>query len=191
MAVAQAKADALAARVDGLSAGGTGWLGVARRDASARLAQMGLPSKRDEYWRYTDPASLVAALPTQAALFDLRDEAPAFDGVDALSLVFVDGVFDPAQSDDPAMAGVEITHLSAAEGVDIHWAREVYGVLEARGQTPVQRPLATLNTAYATQGLLIRVTAKAVRPVSLVYLRGTETSDAMIHHCVKVEKGAE
>ncbi|MFN3846983.1 MAG: Fe-S cluster assembly protein SufD [Paracoccaceae bacterium] len=191
MALPLAKTDALAARSEGLSAGGAGWLGAARRDAVARLASMGLPTKRDEYWRYTDPASLNQPAPRQTALFDVADETPAFDGIDALMLVFVDGVFDPSQSDDPALAGVEITHLAAAEDVDIHWAREVYGVLEARGQTPVHRPFATLNTAYATQGLLIRATAKAERPVSVVYLRGSETADAMIHHCLKVEKGAE
>ncbi|MFN7223568.1 MAG: Fe-S cluster assembly protein SufD [Paracoccaceae bacterium] len=191
MALAQAKSDALSARSEGLSAGGTGWLGAARRDAVARLALLGLPTKRDEYWRYTDPASLNLPAPTQAALFDDADETPAFDGIDALTLVFVDGVFDPSRSDDPALAGVEISHLTAAEGVDIHWAREVYGVLEARGQTPVARPFATLNTAYATQGLLIRATAKAERPVSVMYLRGSDTADAMIHHCLKIEKGAE
>ena len=191
MALAQAKSEALAARTDGLSVGGSGWLGAARRDAQARLSAMGLPSKRDEYWRYTDPASLTQATPVPAALFDAGDEPPAFDGIVALRLVFVDGVFDAAQSDDPALAGVEITHLSQADGVDIHWAREVYGVLEARGQVPVQRPLATLNTAYATEGFLIRATARAERPVSLVYHHNSTTSDAMLHHCIKVEKGAE
>ncbi|MDO8885149.1 MAG: SufD family Fe-S cluster assembly protein [Pseudotabrizicola sp.] len=191
MALAQAKSDALAARLDGLAVGGSGWLGAARRDAASRLAAMGLPNKRDEYWRYTDPASLTQAAPMPAALFDAGDEAPAFDGIDAVKLVFVDGVFDAAQSDDPALAGVEITHLSKADGVDIHWAREVYGVLETRGQTPVHRPLATLNTAYAAEGFLIRATAKAAKPVSFTYLHRAEHSDALIHHCIKLEKGAE
>ncbi|MFN3724012.1 MAG: SufB/SufD family protein [Paracoccaceae bacterium] len=186
-----AKAQALNTRTAGLSAGGGGWLGAARRDAVARLATMGLPTKRDEYWRYTDPASLTAAEPTPAALFDAGDDSPAFDGIDALNLVFVDGVFDASQSDDPDLAGVEITRLHQTEGVDIHWARDVYGVLETRGQTPVQRSLATLNTAYAAEGLLIRATRKAGRPVSLIYRRKSDQSDAMLHHCIKVEQGAE
>ncbi|WP_103333476.1 SufB/SufD family protein [Pseudotabrizicola formosa] len=188
---AEAKTEALTARTAALTASGSGWLGAARRDAVARLAAMGLPTKRDEYWRYTDPASLTAATPEPAALFDAGDEAPAFDGIDAVKLVFVDGMFDPAQSDDPATAGIEITHLSQAEGVDIHWAREVYGVLEARGQIPVQRPLATLNTAYATQGFLIRATAKAAKPVSFIYHHKSTTSDALLHHCIKMEPGSE
>jgi Fe-S cluster assembly protein SufD len=191
MALAKARFEALDARSEGLVLSGSGWLGAARRDAVARLGAMGLPTKRDEYWRYTDPASLTAPTPKAAALFDAGDEAPAFDGIDALRLVFVDGVFDAAQSDDPSLAGVEITHLSAVDGVDIHWAREIYGVLETRGQTPVQRPLATLNTAYAAEGFLIRVTAKAARPISMIYHHKSETSDAMLRHCIKIEKGAE
>lgn len=191
MALPQAKTDALQARTATLTAQGTGWLGSARRDAEARLAAMGLPGKRDEYWRYTDPTSLTREAPVPAALFDAGDEAPAFDGIDAVKLVFVDGVFDAAQSDDPSLAGVEITHLSAADGLDIHWARELYGVLEARGQNPVQRPLATLNTAYATEGFLIRATGKAAKPISFLYHHRSETSDALIHHCIKLDAGAE
>ena len=53
---------------------------------------------------------------------------------------------------------------------DIHWAKEVYGVLEARGQTPVERPFAALNTAFASDGIVIRVTGKVSRPVSFMYL---------------------
>jgi Fe-S cluster assembly protein SufD len=114
-----------------------------------------------------------------------------FDGVDRLRVVFVDGVFDAEASDPLTGEGIEIERLSAAMRRDIHWARDVYGVLEARGQAPVARPFAVLNTATATDGVVIRVTGKAVRPVHLVYLHRSETSDATLHHVVRVEKGAE
>ncbi|MBU9698385.1 Fe-S cluster assembly protein SufD [Rhodobacteraceae bacterium HSP-20] len=191
MALPQAKQDALAARIAGLSFAREGWLGAARAEALARLSAMGLPGKRDEYWRYTDPAGLTVAEAPRAAVFDASDERPLFDGIDRLKIVFVDGVFDPAASDDLRLAGVEIERLATAGGADIHWARDLYGVLEGRGQVPVQRPLAVLNTAFATDGLLIRVTGKAARPVSLIYVHNSDTSDAILHHCVKVEAGAE
>ncbi len=38
---------------------------------------------------------------------------------------------------------------------------------------------------------LIRVTGKAAKPVSLIYLHRDETSDAILHHLIKVEEGAE
>lgn len=180
-------AEALAER---LAAGPQGGLTRAAR-AEARARVGALPVRRDEYWRYTDPASLTAAAPLPAALFDASDEAPMFDGFDRLRLVFVDGVFDAARSDALDGAGVEISLLSQAEGVAGHWAGTIYGSLEARGQVPVRRPLAALNTAAATEGVLIRVTGQATRPVHLVYEHAQTTSDAVLHHVVQLAPGAE
>ncbi|MDR0808340.1 MAG: SufD family Fe-S cluster assembly protein [Gemmobacter sp.] len=186
--VAQAKLDAAALRLDALGQPQTGWTAAARRAAAARLRAMGLPGRRDEYWRYTDAATLNQPAPQRAALFDASDEPVVFGGLDRVKLVFVDGVFDPAQSDDPEAAGVE---LLSRQSADIHWAQGLYGVLEARGQSPVPRPFAALNTAAAVEGVLIRVTGKAEKPVSLVYLHRSDSSDAILHHCVKLEAGAE
>ena len=191
MAVAQAKQDALAARIASLSFAEAGWLGPIRRAALDRLAAMGLPGRRDEYWQYTNPTSLNAAEPAPASLFDPGDEPQLFDQMDRVKLVFVDGVFDPRASDDPRLAGVEIERLTEVAGRDSHWGQGLYGVLEARGQSPVERPFAALNTAFATDGVLIRVTGRAKKPVSLIYRHETMVSDAILHHCIKLEPGAE
>ncbi len=191
MALPKAKEDALAARLATLPAlSGKGWLAGARSEALARLKAMGLPARRDEYWRYTDPTSLNAADAPVAQSFDDSDEAAPFDGMDRLKIVFVDGVFDAAASDDLTLSGVTIERLADAGSKDIHWAQGSYGVLEARGQMPVSRPFAALNTAHATDGVLIHVTGRATKPVSLVYVHSSEVSDAILHHCVKVEPGA-
>ena len=192
MAPPKAKEDALAARLDGLTLlKGKGWLAAARSAALARLQAMGLPTRRDEYWRYTDPSSLNAPAPLNAQRFDASDEAAPFDGMDRLKIVFVDGVFDAQASDDLTLAGVTIERLAEAATRDIHWAQGLYGSLETRGQTPVPRPFAVLNSAYATDGVLIHVTGKAAKPVSLIYVHNSEASDAILHHCVKLEPGAE
>jgi len=189
MALAQKKSDALEARIGGLALPKGDWSEAARADALARLATMGLPDRRDEYWRYTDPATLTAMQAPAARPFTYSDETMVFTGIDRVRLVFVDGVFDAAASDDPAEAGVEVSRL--AEGGALHWARDLYGVLEARGQNPVARPLAALNSAFATDGVMIRVTGRAKKPVSLIYLHNSDSSDAILHHCVKIEAGAE
>ncbi|MEM8579712.1 MAG: Fe-S cluster assembly protein SufD, partial [Pseudomonadota bacterium] len=116
------------------------WASEARKSALARVQQMGLPGRRDEYWKYTDPTRLTAPVATPAALFDPQ-ESPVFGEVDRLKVVFVDGAFDPDASDELAMEHVEIDRLAEAGESDIHWAKDVYGVLEARGQDPVERPL--------------------------------------------------
>ena len=191
MTIQKAKADALAARLAVDQPGQAGWLGVAQAAALARVQAMGLPGKRDEYWRYTDPASLNTAEPATAALFDNKGEARPFSSVDRLKIVFVDGVFDAAASDDLSLEGIEIERLATAAAKPGHWAAGLYGTLEARGQSPVERPFAALNTAQAAEGVLIHVTGRPSKPVSLIYLRKSEGSDANLHHFVKVESGAD
>ncbi|WP_415184358.1 SufB/SufD family protein [Phaeovulum sp.] len=191
MSLVQAKESALTVRLAALPLPQGGFSRAARAAALGRLQAMGLPGKRDEYWRFTDPSALIAAEPTAAAVQDMGDESPLFDGFDRLKMVFVDGVFDPAQSDDLALAGVEITRLATADAADIHWAQGLYGKLEESGQSPVARPLAALNTAAAQDGVLIRVTGKASKPVHLIYDHISDTSDVTLHHCIKIEAGAD
>ena len=191
MALAKLKMDTTDARLSGaVVPDGAAWSNAVRADALSRVRQMGLPTKRDEYWKYTDPASLTTADPAPAAMF-ANDEGALFDAVDRVRIVFVDGVFDAAASDDLSAEGVEITRLADAMQTDIHWVKDLYGVLEARGQTPVERPLAALNTALATDGVVIRVTGKAAKPINFIYLHKDENSDAILHNVVKVEAGAE
>lgn len=191
MALPQARQDRLSAHIGGLHLPKSGWSAHAREGALTRLSAMGLPDKRDEYWRYTDPSALTVAEAPEAALFVVRDEAQLFNKIDRVELVFVDGKFDAKASGDLALAGVEIDLLSTTNTLDIHWARDSYSALEQRGQSPVQRPLAALNSAFATEGVLIRATGRAKRPISLVYRRKSQTADVIMHHCIRLEAGAE
>lgn len=165
------------------------WLAPLRQAALDRVLAQTLPDKRDEYWRYTNPERLLSPEVRPAEVFRITDEPPVYQGIDRLKIVFVDGVFSPAESDPLQGEGLEITRL--AEAADIHWARELYGTLEARAQAPVPRPLAALNSALATDGVLIRVTGKVERPVSLIYRRASTTAEATLHHVLKLEPGAE
>ena len=190
MSLPQPKIDATEARLTGLAVPATGALAANRADALARLRAMGLPGRRDEYWKYTRPDTLISPDPVPAALFD-ADETAIFGEVDRVKIVFVDGVFDAAASDDLSLAGVSIERLAEVDDHDIHWAKDLYGVLETRGQDPVQRPLAALNTACATDGVVIHVSGKAEKPVALIYLHEDTTSDAILHHLVKLDPGAD
>ena len=166
------------------------WARSAREDALARVMAMGLPTPRDEYWKYTNPTSLVAAAAPEAALHE-NDAIPLYDGFDWLIVVFVDGSFDAEASDDLTLEGVEIERLSDVTQMDIHWAKDLYGVLETNGQKPVERPMAALNTAYATDGLVIRATGQVAKPIALIYKHESTTSDAILHHVIRVEEGAD
>ncbi len=165
------------------------WAAAARKDALARLNAMGLPGRRDEYWRFARADDFATAEPIEAPILDMGDEAPVFTGLDRMKFAFQDGVFKGEMPDIPD--GVEISRLADAGKADLHWAREVYGVLEAAGQDPVARPFAALNTAYATDGLLIRVTGKVTLPVNVIYCHEDSRSDVRLHHVVRLEPGAE
>ena len=167
----------------------SGWADVARASARARLETVGAPQRRDEYWSFTNPTRFVSDQPTAAQPL-VTDEAAIFADADALVLTFVDGVFDAAQSGDLSVEGLEIQSLTDALGTDIHWAKDLFGVLEERGQNPVPRELAMLNTAVATQGFVLRATKPVARPVRFNYVQSSDTSDAVMHSLVKVDAGA-
>ena len=191
MALAQQKTDATEARLSSIKVPASGgWLAKARLDALSRVRAMGLPNRRDEYWKFTRPDTLVQPDAPVAALFD-SGEAPVFSDLDRVHIVFVDGVFDAEQSDALELEGVSIELISQIGDKDIHWAKDLYGALETNGQTPVERPLAALNTAVASDGVLIHVSAKTTKPINISYRHKNETSDAYLHHVVKVDEGAK
>ncbi|MBT8152393.1 Fe-S cluster assembly protein SufD [Epibacterium ulvae] len=190
MALPELKQTATEARLATLSLPEGGCLEAARAAALSRVQTLGLPDRRDEYWKYTRPDTLVTADTPSAEVFT-SGETMIFGDFDRLKVVFVDGVFDAEASDDLSLEGIEIDRLAELSAKDIHWAKDLYGVLEARGQTPVARPLASLNTAFASDGVVIHVTGKPSKPINLIYKHGTATSDVMLHHVIRVESGAE
>ena len=170
--------------------GEASWATAARARAARWLTERGAPLRRDEYFRYTDPATLTVQ-PAVAAAVGTPDEAPLYDAVDRIRLVFVDGVFAPEKSDAPILDGVEITPLADVLATDIHWARDLFGVLEANGQKPVERPLAALSTARAVEGFAIRVTGRPAKALSFVYERAGEGADAMVRHLIRLDPGTD
>ncbi len=184
-------ADALQARLDALALPWGGFSAAARADALARLREMGLPGPRDEYWRYTDPRPFNAPDPQPIPIERNAPDSPLFSDLDRLKLVFVDGAFDAAASDELALEGIEIQTLAQADRSGDHWAADLYGVLEAAGQKPVKRPFAALNTASATDGILIRVTGKPAKPVHIVHRRVAEDADVAWHHLIRLEPDTE
>jgi len=166
------------------------WANDIRSAALVTFNNFGAPTKRDEYWKYTNPNKLTI-IPTEPAALFSNDETPMFSNIDRVKIVFVDGILDLDQSDDLMLEGAIIETLIDATSKDIHWARDLFGTLEKNGQNPVKRPLAALNTAMAEQGLVIRITDKCKKPLAIRYIHNSETSDALVHNIIKVENNAE
>jgi Fe-S cluster assembly protein SufD len=117
----------------------------------------------------------------------VTDEAPLFDGIDRLKIVFVDGVFDPEQSDDLALEGVRSNGWRCLKSRHPLGARPLRRAGDARAG-PRARPLAALNTAFATDGDRDPRHRQGPKPISLIYLHRDETSDAILHHVVRVDR---
>lgn len=159
---------------------GSGWVADARQDALGRLQAVGLPGRRDEYWRYTNPTAFVQAEP---ALSQPGAGEDPYVGLDAHVITIDGGVITLPDAID----GLEVETLSDAGAADIHWAKDLFGALEASGSRPVSRPLAMLNTAFAADGVVLRATGPVDKPV---HIRTVNGSDPILHHVIKVEAGA-
>ena len=59
MALKQQNFDPIASAKSQLSNANIGWSQKTRESALSRLTNIGLPSHRDEYWKYTNPAELL------------------------------------------------------------------------------------------------------------------------------------
>lgn len=152
---------------------GPGWLNRLRGEAAARAAQLGLPTTRDEEWRYTGLAPLLnySFKPvTSPPLLALADIEPFIIPEAATSrLVFVDGVFAPALSAlDNLSSGLRVTRLAEA------WTRH-----EMTVHTHLSRLVdfqdnvfAALNTRSFSDGALILIgkDRRCPVPVHLLFI---------------------
>jgi len=148
-----------------------------RRSAIKTLEARGLPSSRDENWRYANLRSLerVRFLPAPAA--EALPELPAaLPGI--ARYVFIDGRFAPAAS-TPLSSGVPHAADAAADAAVIgllsqRSAAGVAGVTEASvtetANAGTDERFALLNEAFATDGLVIDVPGAGAAQLEVLYV---------------------
>ncbi len=172
-----------------LDIAGSDWYESVRRRAHAELKATGVPTRRSEYWKFTDASTLFATEPIPAPLTE-SEKKPTFSEIDRLKVYCVDGEIDYDQSDALELNGLEICEIANAIAAPTHWCSEVFGHLERRGQTPVARPFSLINTIVARAGLAVKATTCAPKPLAIHYMRNSENADIGIRHCFKIEKNA-
>ena len=161
---------------------GAGALPPHRQAALDRVRAAGLPSQRNERWKYTSLRALGAR--SFAAAGRAPDiDAALLEGIPGPRLVFVNGVYSPALSGPESPEGVL---LGCAPAVEEERASESY--LRA------DEAFAALNLALSTGGARVHVTADAQVdvPVHLVFVGAPVGGDLAVHlsHHVRVESGA-
>jgi Fe-S cluster assembly protein SufD len=159
------------------------WAGLRER-AIGSLAELGLPHRKLEEWRYTSLAAVERQAWTVGAAAELGEAevaairnhlaSLAMPEGDAIRAVFVDGKLCAALSSLPENDEEAAFHSLADAsrgGQGAALLAEAYGQLA----DPKLDAFTALNTAYAEDGALIEIAAKASapRPIHLVFVART------------------
>ncbi len=163
-----------------------------RADALATFCEEGLPSTRQEEWRYTNVTPIARVtferpeagpLPDRAAV-----ESLAFPLFACGLIVFVNGRYAPGLSAPRSLTGRVGVESLAALRAD---APETLEGLGAR--TPLKsHPFAALNTAFLDDGAVLRVPRGVVdeHPIHVVFLSTDSGAPAMTHPRLLLEAEA-
>ena len=147
-----------------------------------RLLADGAPVRQDEYWKYTDPLPLIGEGTHE---WEPVRESP-FDSISGPRIILQNGTLELAGT---IPSGLEISQLrSTASGTACH----LNGICTAvqLPKDPVPRPLAALNAAASSDGLLIRATTQVSVPLCLLLDSEPRGGIAFSRVAVHVESGA-
>ena len=157
------------------------WARETRSKAVARAKSQGFPSRQDEYWKYTQPDAFISE---QVKLTSrLRPELEIFSAQTEYLINFENGHLSSGRL--PSVVGCDVERLGESTTLDSHWIRDLYGQLELAGQNPVERSLAAVNTALATEGVVLRATGLLDHPIR-IHTVSKGNADAIVHHVIKV-----
>ena len=154
---------------------GAGWVPAARRAAIGAFVAMGLPHRRLEAWKYTDLRAgmkevLPPALPAKpATLPDLGAALGSLADLDCIQLLFVDGTFVSAEmrASLSMLPGVHYGALSKVLGADGYdWMKPQFA-LDAPAEIGADDATLALNTAFLTDGAVVRIDDGVELPVPL------------------------
>jgi Fe-S cluster assembly protein SufD len=144
-----------------------------RSRGRASFASLGLPSRRQEEWRFTRLKGI------EEGDFGLADAvAPRIDVApwriaDARVLVFVDGIFSPDVSDIGDLPdGVVVSNLVIGATSGSEFVAEHFGSLAPLNE----HPFAALNSALIADGALIHIPAgmELEKTIQLIFVSGSD-----------------
>jgi Fe-S cluster assembly protein SufD len=153
-----------------------------REQAMQRFLKLGLPTVRDETWRYTDLRSLAAQTFTAAGCEARAEGVPdtSLSLVDseqhAATLVMINGCL-PANLSDIAINGMEISSIKKLSKLDSNaWSRFFPLASDADQQRWV-----LLNTALFDDGLYLKITGAVAAPLVILHVSTGERLHEAAH----------
>jgi Fe-S cluster assembly protein SufD len=154
-----------------------------REQAMQRFLKLGLPSLRDETWRYTDLRSVAAQSYGGAGCAASASVAGAAGGNETLALV--DGGQHAAtvtmlngcpllSADLPVINGIEINSIKELYKQDSNYLRRFF---ESASDAD-QRRWVLLNTALFIDGLYLKITKPVTTPIVIRHLSAGDAAQA-------------
>lgn len=167
-----------------------------RSDAIKAFAADGLPNRRLEDYRYFDLRQMLAkagplALTPAASGVEVSDDAAdLFADIDRYVAVFINGRLNTAQSSlEELPEGIELLTYADALNNGVAWVSETLN-----SSIAPQDAVATLNAAYAADGVAIRVSSgvKIDKPIEVQWRAAGEVGTHFHTRSVVVlEEGAQ
>ncbi len=161
------------------------YLSPVRQQALAQLKADGWPARRSESWRFT-PLTPVEKREAKQAVQAENLPVPAIDNLNAIDLIFVDGVLVTQVNTLNVPAGMTITSLNTDDAATQQAISSVYGQVK-----PARHMFGLVNDALCQHGIFINVEANAKidTPVRIVNMASQDV-DAHTRVVVKVAEGA-
>lgn len=164
------------------------WLNQTREQALASFEELGLPTTRNENWKYTALKPIEKkAFVTLDGYVGSDDIAPfLFTGLDADLMVFVNGVYHHGLS-KIGSDGVRIASLAAVLADDASAVEPYLGkIADTRASG-----FAALNTAGLVDGAFVHVerNQSAPRPLHLLFIANGEDAFSQPRNLIVAEEG--
>lgn len=164
-----------------------------RKDAYGRFEALGLPHRRIEEWKYTDLRSRIRVLSDPGAgsvglsEAELGDALGPFAGMDAVRVVFVNGVYEGALSTETKDSSISVSSMADA-------LREAPATLldnlGAVNPPDKEEAVIAFNTALMRDGALVRIEGSPTKPVHLAFVTvGDQAQTIVTRNMVSVADG--
>jgi Fe-S cluster assembly protein SufD len=171
--------------------GGARWLDDLRSRGAAKFAALGIPTVRDEEWRFTNVSALGSLdFSLAGPISGAAERLHGFAYTDApLRLVIVNGRFDTTLSRAKGLpAGVVAGSLAVALRDHADVVQRYFGRLADF----TSRSFDALNTAFVQDGAFIHLPEGKVldTPIHVIYVSGADGSTVMAHPRTLIVAGA-
>ncbi len=163
-------------------------LAQTQQDALNLFEKIGLPTQRDEDWKYTDASRLKDLLESKVSGASVDIHNLGITELDAYRMVFINGVFTANESNLPQ--GISIESLATFETSNDNNEKELAKLFQVSSSDPLMNGFAAYNAATAKDGaaVCLKDNSKLDKPL---YILHVSNQSHVIRHGLMLGKHAE